>query len=224
MEELNRSIKLFHNIYRNRVKIDLIIENIKKELIKLLGNFGIWAAISDIEGNIKYIDKGLEKFYKYIQNFCKYSSEVLESGSYSIPLSNLIFFRISEKVIVVLSSKKAKTSRLITFVTKMDKYKAILNHIVDKIKTVNYWDTQASATILFESFQEQKYSSEINDLFNLVEQSLDKFEFDKTLKILNTIKKVYKKLDDNSVFTTYIDNIIKKLKERLLASKDLKDT
>ncbi len=224
MDEIKQSRKLFLNIYKNRVKINLIIENIKNDLIKLLGNLGITVAISDLNGNIKYMDPEMTNHYKYIQDYCKSNGQFLDVGTFSIPSRDVVFFRISERVIIALSSNASNVNCLVTFACKMDKYKAILNNVIDKIKTVNYWDTAASSENLFASFQESRQSEEIEELFKLVEISLNKLEFERTLEILNTIKKVYLKLDKHSITVSYIDKVMKKIEARLHSRKDVDKT
>ena len=97
---------------------------------------------------------------------------------------------------------------------KIDKYRAILNHIIDRIKTVNYWDTQATSTVLFKSFQDQMYANEIEELFNKAKIFLDSSEFEQTLTILNTLKEVSDKLEDSSL-SSYLDEVIQKIQSRL---------
>ncbi|MHA1301987.1 MAG: hypothetical protein ACTSO9_21435 [Candidatus Helarchaeota archaeon] len=215
MEDIKLSLELFKNTYKGRVKIDLIIKRIKKDLIDLLGNMGILVAISDNEGNIKYIDQDLEKYYKYIVKFCKNNLDFLEIGTFSIPLADLIFFRVSERVVVILSAKGPSIKPLVTFVSKMDKYKAILNRVIDKIRTVNYWDTHTTSEIIFKAFQEEMQIKEINKLFKEVEIYLNKFEFKKTIEILSIIKESYRKIDEHSMTASFIDKLIKKIEVRL---------
>ncbi|NVM02662.1 MAG: hypothetical protein HWN67_10020 [Candidatus Helarchaeota archaeon] len=218
MEEINRSLEMFQYTYKSRPKIALIIESIKKELVALLGNLGIYVSICDLNGNIKYIDPELDHFYKYIQEYCKSNFEMMETGSFAIPIKSLIFFRISDKVMVVLSAKITNANRLVTFVCKIDKYKAILNHIVDRVKTVNFWDTQTTSNGLFKSFQDQMYANEIEELFTKANIFLDSSEFEQTLTILNTMKKVSEKLED-SPLNSYLDEVIQQIESRLKTLK-----
>lgn len=221
MEEVKRSLDLFQYTYRNRHKIYLIIQNIKKELIELLGNLGIYIAISDVQGNIKYIDSEMEDFYKYIQDYCKSNIKEMEPGSFSIPLKNLIFFKISEKVIVIFSTKNSKVSCLVTFISKMDKYQAVLNHLIDKINTINYWNTKNSSVVLFNSIQDRVNTFELDDLLKLAEQFLNEYQFENCLNILKSIKSISEKLGDKSQFGPFVDQIIKNVEKKLNAKKDV---
>ncbi|MFX0134394.1 MAG: hypothetical protein ACFFDN_12210 [Candidatus Hodarchaeota archaeon] len=214
MEEIKRSLEMFQYTYKSRPKIELIIESIKKELVALLGTLGIYVAICDDKGNMKYIDPDLEHFYKYIQEYTKSNFEMMEIGSFALPIKRLIFFRISEKVMVVLSAKITNANRLVTFICKIDKYRSILNHIVDRIKTVNTWDTQTVSVGLFKSFQDHMKINEVEKLIEKAQIYLDQSEFDETLKILNSIKKVSEKLED-SPLSSYLEKVIKKIERKL---------
>ncbi len=214
MEEINRSLEMFQYTYKNKPKIDLIIESIKKELVALLGNLGIYVAICDDKGNMKYIDNELDHFYKYIQEYTKSNFELMDLGAFAIPIKRLIFFKVAEKVMIVLSAKITNANRLVTFICKIDKYRAILNHIIDRIQTVNYWDTQATSTGLFKSFQDQMYANEIEELFKKAKIYLDSSEFEQALAIVNTLKEVSDKLEDSSL-SSYLEEVIQKIESRL---------
>jgi len=111
-----------------------LIKILKEDIGKLLGaNISICIVNSDAE--IKYIDKNISKFSDFIISFTKGNFEILSIGDHSLPLSgtNIAFFKVSEKSLVILNSDKGPVGQLLAFKGRMNRYSSIIDDLLESI-------------------------------------------------------------------------------------------
>jgi RNA polymerase subunit RPABC4/transcription elongation factor Spt4 len=150
-----------------------IVKIIKDEIGRLLGT-RITVAIVNAEGNISYIDNEIKKFSDFIISFTKGNFSLLAAGDHSLPLSgtNIAFFKISEKALIILNSDKGPVGQLLAFKGRMQKY-------ADKIDTlleaaIVEEETKASAKaavrvpVLTVSISNKKFAMEEAKVLHLV--------------------------------------------------------
>ncbi|MFX0133519.1 MAG: hypothetical protein ACFFDN_07745 [Candidatus Hodarchaeota archaeon] len=102
-----------------------IVQDIENYLGALLGD-RVYTAILDGKGEIKFVRDGFneENLIPFIINFVQTNFSILEVGDHAFPMSNksMGFFKISEKSMIVLYTKKGKLGSLLAFKTKMFGY------------------------------------------------------------------------------------------------------
>lgn len=111
-----------------------MVEQLKAGLGKLVGS-NITVAIVDANAEIKYIDKAISKFSDFIVSFTKGNFALLSVGDHSLPLSgtNIAFFKISEKSLVILNSDKGPVGQLLAFKGRMRKYTEQLDLLLEAV-------------------------------------------------------------------------------------------
>ncbi|MDD1778029.1 MAG: hypothetical protein LUQ65_07645, partial [Candidatus Helarchaeota archaeon] len=150
-----------------------IVKIIKDEIGRLLGT-NIQCAIVSADGTINYIDPEINKFSDFIVSFTKGNFTLLQPGDHSLPLSgtNIAFFKVTQKALVILNSDKGPVGQLLAFKGRMLKYgekiDALLEaHIVEE-------ETKASAKaavrvpVLSVSISNKKFGMEEAKVLHLV--------------------------------------------------------
>ena len=117
-----------------------VIEELKDKMSKLFP-MNTQVAVVDSTGNIKYIDSALEKErLAYIKDYVSANFNLVELNQYSLPLSGILlgFFKISEKVMLVLYAAKGKIGNLLayrgiveSFTTKIDETLELIEDIFE---------------------------------------------------------------------------------------------
>ena len=95
-----------------------------------------YCAIVNANGEICYIDSELEEYSDLIKDFLATTYPMLKVGDHSVPLSgiNMIFFKISEKAMVILHTKKGALGQLLAFKPIMHKYIPRIDSNIGDIK------------------------------------------------------------------------------------------
>ncbi len=103
-----------------------IFLNIAKEIEEYLGSImgvRVYSAIVDRNGKIRFAreDFNENEMDVFVVNFVKNNFDMLEVGDHSFPISgkNFGFFKISDKSMVVLHTKKGPLGALLSFKNKM---------------------------------------------------------------------------------------------------------
>ena len=91
-----------------------------------------YVAIVDFKGDFKYVESELEHFRDFMTNFVRTNFPLLAVGDHSMPISgtNLAFFKVSEKALIVIYIKKGLIGQLLVFKNRMMKYEAKLNALI----------------------------------------------------------------------------------------------
>ncbi len=95
-----------------------------------------YCAIVNANGEICYIDSELGEYTDLIKDFLATTYPMLKVGDHSVPLSgiNMIFFKISEKAMVILHTKKGALGQLLAFKPIMHKYIPKIDSSIGDIK------------------------------------------------------------------------------------------
>ena len=106
-----------------------------KDLTANVGNLlmrKVFIAVLDRIGQLYYSDQDLDDMVEFIQTYTRTNFKVLSTGDHSIPLSNLnlVFFKISENLMVVLFMKDGRVGQLLTFKRKMGPYGVQLEELL----------------------------------------------------------------------------------------------
>jgi len=113
-----------------------IAQEIENNLGSLLG-FRVYSAISDRNGKILFAreDYNDGDMLSYISNFIKNNFDMLQVGDHSFPISgkNFGFFKISNKCIIVLHTKKGPIGALLSFKSKMFAYSEKIDNQIGEI-------------------------------------------------------------------------------------------
>ncbi len=93
-----------------------------------------YVAIVNFRGEFKYIEAELEEFGEFISSFTKSNFGLLQIGDHSMPISgtNLAFFKLSKKALIVIYTKKGLIGQLLMFKARMDKYKDQLDALIQE--------------------------------------------------------------------------------------------
>ncbi|MHA1266049.1 MAG: hypothetical protein ACTSRS_12525 [Candidatus Helarchaeota archaeon] len=91
-----------------------------------------YVAIVDFMGNFRYIEPELEQYSEFITNFIRYNFQLLEIGDHSMPISgtNLAFFKVSKKALIVIFMKKGLIGQLLVFKARMLKYQDTIDSLI----------------------------------------------------------------------------------------------
>ncbi|MHA1263838.1 MAG: double zinc ribbon domain-containing protein [Candidatus Helarchaeota archaeon] len=110
-----------------------LVQMIKENIGRLLGA-NVSVAIVDSAAEIKYIDEEITDFKDFIISFAKGNFDLLSIGDHSLPLSgtNIAFFKVSEKALIILNSSKGPVGQLLAFKGRMNKYSAIIDELLEK--------------------------------------------------------------------------------------------
>lgn len=121
----------------NKLKKDSFFE-IAKDISTTFGTLlGVrpYIGIIDAMGTVHYSDTELEEYMEFAQNFARSNFYLLNTGDHSLPLGgiNLAFFKISEKSIIVLYTKKGRSGQLLSFKAKMFDWQQRIDGLIGDI-------------------------------------------------------------------------------------------
>ena len=103
------------------------IYEVCRDLTDTVGNLlmrKVYIAVLDRIGQLYYADPDLDDMIEFVQTYTRTNFKVLASGDHSIPLSNLnlVFFKVSDNIMVTLFMKEGRVGQLLTFKRKMGPY------------------------------------------------------------------------------------------------------
>lgn len=112
-----------------------VFYQIAQEIISELGpalSTRPYIAIVDFHGEFKYIESELHQYSDFIINFIKHNFRLLQIGDHSMPISgtNLAFFKVSKKAIIIIYIKKGLIGQLLFFKNRMVKYQSKLDELI----------------------------------------------------------------------------------------------
>ncbi|MDD1777273.1 MAG: hypothetical protein LUQ65_03820 [Candidatus Helarchaeota archaeon] len=115
------------------------IDSIAKEIVSKMGNIlgvRIHLAIMDRLGNSHYMDRELEPFKSFLTTFVSNNFRYLKVGDHSLPISgkNIMFFRTSDKVMIILYSAKGRIGQFLSFKSMMPKYQQKIDELVADVE------------------------------------------------------------------------------------------
>ena len=150
-----------------------VVKSIKDEIGRLLGT-NITVAIVSAEGNISYIDNEIKKFSDFIISFTRGNFNLLSPGDHSLPLSgtNIAFFKISQKSLIILNSDKGPVGQLLAFKGRMQKFADKIDLLLEA--AIVEEETKASAKaavrvpVLTVSISNKKFGMEEAKVLHLV--------------------------------------------------------
>lgn len=150
-----------------------IVKIIKDEIGRLLGT-NIQCAIVSADGTINYIDPEIKKFSDFIISFTKGNFTLLQPGDHSLPLSgtNIAFFKVTQKSLVILNSDKGPVGQLLAFKGRMQKYGEKIDTLLEA--AIVEEETKASAKaavrvpVLTVSISNKKFGMEEAKVLHLV--------------------------------------------------------
>ncbi len=150
-----------------------VVKIIKEEIGRLLGST-IQCAIVSADGTIYYIDPEIQKFSDFIISFAKGNFTLLQPGDHSLPLSgtNIAFFKVTEKSLVILNSDKGPVGQLLAFKGRMLRYGEKIDMLLEA--AIVEEETKASAKaavrvpVLTVSISNKKFGMEEAKVLHLV--------------------------------------------------------
>jgi hypothetical protein len=83
-----------------------------------------YIALIDKFGKIQYLDEAVEKYRDFMSSFVQRNFSFLRVGDHSIPISglNMVFFKLSNKIVLVMFMKQGLVGQLLAFKNKMGKF------------------------------------------------------------------------------------------------------
>ena len=83
-----------------------------------------YIALIDKFGKIQYMDESVEKYRDFMSSFVQRNFSFLRIGDHSIPISglNMVFFKLSNKIVLVMFMKQGLVGQLLAFKNKMGKF------------------------------------------------------------------------------------------------------
>ena len=95
-----------------------------------------YCGIINALGEICYMDSDLEEYKPLIKNFMETIFPMVKVGDHSVPLSgtNMIFFKVSKKAMIILLTKKGALGQLLTFKNLMQKYTPRIDSLIGDIE------------------------------------------------------------------------------------------
>ncbi|MHA1232015.1 MAG: hypothetical protein ACTSRP_24195 [Candidatus Helarchaeota archaeon] len=83
-----------------------------------------YISIIDKYGKIQYKDDAIDRFSEFISNFVSKNFNFLRVGDHSIPIGglNMVFFKISPNIVLVVFMKRGLIGQILAFKSKMSKY------------------------------------------------------------------------------------------------------
>jgi len=108
-----------------------IANEIVNELGPILGTRP-YIAIVKYNGEFKYSEPALDQYREFISSFSKSNFPLLKIGDHSMPISgtNLAFFKLSNKALIVIFIKKGLIGQLLIFKARMMKYQNKLDALI----------------------------------------------------------------------------------------------
>jgi len=115
------------------------LSEVTKEIVSKLGSIlgvRVYVAVADRLGNLILSDRELDQFNEFMSSFVKSNFKYLKVGDHSMPISgkNIMFFRISDKAMVIIYSAKGRVGQLLSFKSLMPKYQNIIDKFVRDIE------------------------------------------------------------------------------------------
>ncbi len=91
-----------------------------------------YVAIVNFNGEFKYTESEFDKYNDFITKFVKSNWQLLEIGDHSMPISgtNLAFFKISRKALIVIYIKKGLIGQLLVFKARMMNYQSKIDELI----------------------------------------------------------------------------------------------
>ena len=91
-----------------------------------------YVAIVDFKGEFKYTETEFERYSEFITNFVRANFGLLAIGDHSMPISgtNLAFFKISRKALIVIYIKKGLIGQLLVFKARMMNYQSKIDGLI----------------------------------------------------------------------------------------------
>ncbi|MHA1311960.1 MAG: hypothetical protein ACTSWR_10280 [Candidatus Helarchaeota archaeon] len=91
-----------------------------------------YIGIIDKYGKIKYKDEAIDKYSDFISSFVNKNFNFLRVGDHSIPISglNMVFFKISPKIVLVMFMKQGLVGQLLAFKKRMAKYASEIDPLI----------------------------------------------------------------------------------------------
>ena len=116
------------------------IYQVSKEICNNLGTLlmrKVFIAVLDRIGQLYYSDDELDDLIEFVQTFTRTNFKILSVGDHSIPLSNanLVFFKVSENIMIVLLMKEGRVGQLLAFKRKMSKYGELFEELLQDYLT-----------------------------------------------------------------------------------------
>ncbi len=116
-----------------------LVQEIEKYLGALIGS-RVYTAITNENGELKFArnDFNEENMLSFIINFVKTNFSLLGVGDHAFPMSNksIGFFKVSEKSMIILYTKKGKLGSLLAFKNKMFNYADIIDEKIDEVTKI----------------------------------------------------------------------------------------
>ena len=108
-----------------------IASEIISELGPILGTRP-YLAIVRYDGEFIYAEPALDSYKEFITSFSKSNFDLLKPGDHSMPISgtNLAFFKISSRALIVIYIKKGLIGQLLIFKARMMKYQEKLDALI----------------------------------------------------------------------------------------------
>ena len=150
-----------------------------KEICDMVGNLlmkKVYIAVLDRIGQLYYSDPDLDDLIEFIQTFTRTNFKILSINDHSIPLSNsnLVFFKASENIMIVLFMKEGRVGQLLTFKRKMAYYGKIFEELladyITAIRDEVFIDEQISITPEFGVSQAQVATDINTESFSIPDQ------------------------------------------------------
>ncbi|NVM54901.1 MAG: hypothetical protein HWN66_14450 [Candidatus Helarchaeota archaeon] len=163
----------------------------------------VYVAIVDAVGTFHHIDTpAFDEHLYFIKNFIKENFPLLKIGDHSIPFGgiNLAFFKISEKAIVILHTKKGRSGQLLSYKTVMFQWAKIIDELIGELNTEEEpaesqqgdRDTQSDFTPELPPQPVEKKKGRLKTIPLLVNPSIEKGKFPiEEVRVLNLCDGTY---------------------------------
>ncbi|MHA1145657.1 MAG: hypothetical protein ACTSRW_13030 [Candidatus Helarchaeota archaeon] len=119
-------------------RMNKITKTITQELGRVIGTRP-YITVIDRNGTIHYSDESeFKEFGDYLVDFTRMNFNMLNIGDHSIPLSgkNLVFFKVSNSVIIVLFTKKGLVGQLLGYKSDLLQYASELQDVIGEVAPI----------------------------------------------------------------------------------------
>lgn len=206
------------------------ISNIAKEISNYMGNIltkRAYIAIAGRNGELYYVDEEYDEHIDFIQNFMRSSFSLLKVNDYAMPLSslNLVFFKISENIAIVLYARaeSIKHGQLLGFKSKINEYGSPLKQLLQGnfppvIEAPEVTFNSSSAIEPLKSDKQDQTEAKIRRVPYLLRKlkMKDKFELTESvvLNLINGKTCVEDICKESNLSSAEVDEIIKKFRNK----------
>ncbi|MHA1786422.1 MAG: hypothetical protein ACTSVE_14640 [Candidatus Helarchaeota archaeon] len=116
------------------MEFERLIKRISSELSSSAGT-RIYLAVATKSGEFLFLSDSLLSYKELLKKFISTNFYYLKVGDYSIPISgkNLIFFKVSDQVIIILFSNRGIIGQFMNFKNVLNRYDENLNDIFSKM-------------------------------------------------------------------------------------------